>query len=188
MEQHKRHAVRQLLRRSGRKLVESWRTEDAYQDLGSEWRGEHRERFLQVMVTDGCFLLEMMRPAKVAGAGGGYAESDPVFGRHGAMYMVPHVCRDMLIIDNQLPLLVLEKLLAVESGNQLVIGDGWPDEGDASGGGPAAAPVRALRDAATGEARRRLGWRGDSAGACAPRRRPGGWRLGGLAGWDGKGR
>uniref|UniRef100_A0A0E0MMD9 Uncharacterized protein n=1 Tax=Oryza punctata TaxID=4537 RepID=A0A0E0MMD9_ORYPU len=68
--------------------------------------------------------VEMMRTAKlVAGggmldeaSGGGYAYNDPVFGRHGALYMVPYVRRDMLIVENQLPLLLLQKLVAVETG------------------------------------------------------------------------
>uniref|UniRef100_A0A0E0MME2 Uncharacterized protein n=1 Tax=Oryza punctata TaxID=4537 RepID=A0A0E0MME2_ORYPU len=50
-------------------------------------------------------------------SGGGYAHNDPVFGRHGALYMVPYVRRDMLIVENQLPLLLLlQKLVAVETG------------------------------------------------------------------------
>ncbi|KAF0889954.1 hypothetical protein E2562_034410 [Oryza meyeriana var. granulata] len=128
MEQHKRRAVAHLLRRSGKTAGELVAVveevvpelEDAYQDLGDEWRGEqHRERFLQVMVTDGCFLLEMMRTAKAARgkhdeASGVYAQNDPVFGRHGALYVVPYVRRDMLIVENQLPLLLLQKLVAVE--------------------------------------------------------------------------
>jgi hypothetical protein len=35
--------------------------EDAYAGLGSEWRGENRGRFLEMMVADGCFLLEVIR-------------------------------------------------------------------------------------------------------------------------------
>uniref|UniRef100_A0A0D9WPJ1 Uncharacterized protein n=1 Tax=Leersia perrieri TaxID=77586 RepID=A0A0D9WPJ1_9ORYZ len=31
---------------------------DAYIGLGAKWRGEHVDRFLEVMVVDGCFLLE----------------------------------------------------------------------------------------------------------------------------------
>ncbi|EEE67796.1 hypothetical protein OsJ_25533 [Oryza sativa Japonica Group] len=59
----------------------------------------------------------MMRTTKVI-SGGGYAHNDPVFGRHGALYMVPYVRRDMLITDNHLPLLLLQKLVAVETGKE----------------------------------------------------------------------
>lgn len=72
-----------------------------------------------MMVTDGCFLLEVMRTA----AGwevSDYADDDPVFSAHGLLYTVPYIRRDMIMIENQLPLLVLDKLVAVESGIQQV--------------------------------------------------------------------
>nr|CAB3491695.1 unnamed protein product [Digitaria exilis] len=122
MEDHKRRALRHLLRRSGRRL-EAFRAavqdageqlEDAYQDLGVEWSGGGgRERFLEMLVVDGCFLLELMMVAGAGedegrssgGGGGGYAPNDPVFSRHGMLYMVPFIRRDMLMLENQLPLL-----------------------------------------------------------------------------------
>ena len=73
---------------------------------------------MEVMITDGCFLLEMMRMATDASD---YAPNDPVFSHHGVLYTVPYVRRDMLIVENQLPLLVLEKLVAIESGKQTIM-------------------------------------------------------------------
>lgn len=69
MEEHKLRAVRHLLRRAGKTLgdlaaaVEGVAAdlEDAYADLAGEWRGEGRDSFLQMMIADGCFLLEFMR-------------------------------------------------------------------------------------------------------------------------------
>jgi len=69
MEEHKRRAVRHLLRRAGKTLGElaaavegvAVELEDAYAGLGGEWRGENRGRFLEMMVADGCFLLEVIR-------------------------------------------------------------------------------------------------------------------------------
>ncbi|BAF28406.1 UPF0481 protein At3g47200 [Oryza sativa Japonica Group] len=144
MEEHKRRALRHLLRRAARPLADfvaaveavADRLEAAYLDLGGGWRGgggdggEARERFLEMMIVDGCFLLEVMRaaaavsPATPAPAAAGkphaaaeedYAENDPVFSRHGVLYMVPYIRRDMLMLENQLPLLVLERLLFVET-------------------------------------------------------------------------
>lgn len=143
MEAHKRRALRHLLRRAARPLADfvaaveavADRLEAAYLDLGDGWRGgEARERFLEMMIVDGCFLLEVMRaaaavsPAPAAAAAAGkphaaaaakeeedYAENDPVFSRHGVLYMVPYIRRDMLMLENQLPLLVLERLLFVET-------------------------------------------------------------------------
>uniref|UniRef100_J3NDF0 Uncharacterized protein n=1 Tax=Oryza brachyantha TaxID=4533 RepID=J3NDF0_ORYBR len=68
-----------------------------------------------MMVTDGCFLLEVMRTASGWEAND-YADDDPVFSGHGLLYNVPYIRRDMIMMENQLPLLVLEKLVAVESG------------------------------------------------------------------------
>ncbi|KAJ1275757.1 hypothetical protein BS78_05G160900 [Paspalum vaginatum] len=126
MEEHKRRALRHLLRRAERPLalVEEFRAamrdvaeqlESVYVGLGPEWRGG-RERFLEMLIVDGCFLLELMKAADVEPEGsqdGDYAPSDPVFSRHGVLYMVPFIRRDMLVLENQLPLLVLERLVAV---------------------------------------------------------------------------
>ena len=64
MEEHKRRALRHLLRRAKRPLEEfaaavedvAEQLESAYLDLGDEWRGaDGRERFLEMMIVDGCF-------------------------------------------------------------------------------------------------------------------------------------
>jgi hypothetical protein len=139
MEAHKRRALAHLLRRSARPLEEfraamqgaAEQLESAYQDLGAEWRGDEgggggggRERFLDMLIVDGCFLLEAIRVAKDVGVGGGsdgYASSDPVFSRHGVLYVMPFIRRDMLMLENQLPLLVLERLVAVMTAQPPVV-------------------------------------------------------------------
>jgi hypothetical protein len=127
MEMHKRRALLRLLRRARRPpghLVAAVREVEeqlraAYVGLGDEWRGGG-DRFVEMMVVDGCFLLEMMRTAAAAGrrrtVHQDYAPNDPVFSRHGLLYMVPYVQRDMLMVENQLPLLVLQRIFAAESG------------------------------------------------------------------------
>ena len=93
--------------------------ESAYLDLGDEWRGaDGRERFLEMMIVDGCFLLEVMKATEEDGRNNvsDYAPNDPIFSHHGVLYMVPYIRRDMLMLENQLPLLLLEKLVAVETG------------------------------------------------------------------------
>jgi hypothetical protein len=127
MEMHKRRALLRLLRRARRPpghLVAAVREVEeqlraAYVGLGDEWRGGG-DRFVEMMVVDGCFLLEMMRTAAAAGrrrtVHPDYAPNDPVFSRHGLLYMVPYVQRDMLMVENQLPLLVLQRIFAAESG------------------------------------------------------------------------
>ncbi|WVZ51356.1 hypothetical protein U9M48_002508 [Paspalum notatum var. saurae] len=128
MEEHKRRALRHLLRRA-RRPVEDFAAaveeaaeelESAYMDLGSRWRGagEGRERFLEMMIVDGCFLIEVMRAAGIdakSGRDSEYAHNDPIFSHHGVLYMLPYIRRDMLMLENQLPLLLLKKLVAVET-------------------------------------------------------------------------
>ncbi|XP_048533243.1 UPF0481 protein At3g47200-like isoform X1 [Triticum urartu] len=129
MDVHKRRSLLHLLRRARKPLSEfvvavagvAEQLEGAYQGLADDWRGalgceeERRERFLEMMVTDGCFLLEVMRTASGFEVND-YAPNDPVFSNHGLLYTVPYIRRDMIMIENQLPLLVLHKLLAVETG------------------------------------------------------------------------
>lgn len=69
MEGHKRRAIRHLLQRAGKALRDlaaavekvAEDLEDAYAGLGAEWRGRNRGRFLEMMIADGCFLLEVIR-------------------------------------------------------------------------------------------------------------------------------
>ncbi|KAF8694380.1 hypothetical protein HU200_038305 [Digitaria exilis] len=78
MEEHKRGAVLQLARRARAPLrafaaaVEAAVDElvDAYDDGDEGWRGGgagggSRARFVEVTLTDGCFLLEMMRVGRL---------------------------------------------------------------------------------------------------------------------------
>uniref|UniRef100_A0ACD5WHV7 Uncharacterized protein n=1 Tax=Avena sativa TaxID=4498 RepID=A0ACD5WHV7_AVESA len=132
MDLHKRRSLLHLLRRARKPLLEflaavagvAEQLEGAYQGLqlmvdDDCHRGKEttsRERFLELMVTDGCFLLEVMRTASGLEVND-YAPNDPVFSTHGLLYTVPYIRRDMIIIENQLPLLVLDKLMAVETGN-----------------------------------------------------------------------
>ncbi|CAL4992486.1 unnamed protein product [Urochloa decumbens] len=123
MERHKKRALRNLLQRAIPRLGEfvaavevvAEQLECAYDlDLGSEWCGvEGRRRFLEMMILDGCFLLEVMRASRIDGRRtSDYGPNDPIFSHHG--YMVPYIRRDMLMLENQLPLLLLQKLVAVE--------------------------------------------------------------------------
>nr|CAB3465883.1 unnamed protein product [Digitaria exilis] len=122
MDAHKRRALVHFLCRARRPLAEfasavaaaGDRLEGAYEGLPGEWRGG-AERFVELMVTDGCFLLEVMRTAS-GWEVNDYAADDPVFSPHGLLYNVPYIRRDMIMIENQLPLLVLDRLLAVETG------------------------------------------------------------------------
>ncbi|KAM3364257.1 hypothetical protein ACQJBY_014540 [Aegilops geniculata] len=116
MEEHKRRALVHLIKRSNKPLQDfvsaindvAHKLEEAYgKDLHVKWRND-RPRFVDVMLTDGCFLLEMMsRPFW------DYELHDAVFSKHGRERIFPVIRSDMLLIENQLPLLVLKKILGV---------------------------------------------------------------------------
>ncbi|XP_003575971.2 UPF0481 protein At3g47200 isoform X2 [Brachypodium distachyon] len=123
MESHKRRALAHVLQRAGKtekndlvKAMEEVAEQllNAYTDLSDDWRrSRRRDDFLQMMATDGCFLLEVMR----ADAGTNlkdYDSNDPIFSVHGQLYAIPYIRNDMLMIENQLPLLVLERIVALE--------------------------------------------------------------------------
>ncbi|KAF8667421.1 hypothetical protein HU200_053106 [Digitaria exilis] len=159
MDEHKQRALLHLLRRTGspvRSLVAALeqvveQLEEAYMDLEDGWRRD-RDAFLRVMVMDGCFLLEVMRTAAADGDAGDYAHNDPVFSRHGDLYLFPYVRRDMLVMENQLPLLVLQKLVAALHGPDAATDDAInnmvlqfvslsPDPPELRGGGLALHPI-----------------------------------------------
>ncbi|KAL1565393.1 UPF0481 protein [Salvia divinorum] len=193
MEEHKRRALLHFLKRSSRPLQAyvdalapvAQDLKDAYDQLGAEWHDD-TAKFLELMIVDGCFVLEILRVAAAADSGGSgshahqppppasvteafrpwaraqpapppparakqafrlwaraqpapppparaeqasrpvrqavvrdYAENDPIFSNHGKLYIVPYLKRDMLMLENQLPMLVLEKLVAVQNDKSL---------------------------------------------------------------------
>ncbi|XP_039159009.1 UPF0481 protein At3g47200 [Eucalyptus grandis] len=65
------------------------------------------------MITDGCFMLEIMRTVTSGEKNNGYAPDDPIFSIHRLEYIAPYIKRDMLLLENQLPLLVLYQLVAI---------------------------------------------------------------------------
>uniref|UniRef100_A0ACD5Y964 Uncharacterized protein n=1 Tax=Avena sativa TaxID=4498 RepID=A0ACD5Y964_AVESA len=123
MMEHKWRAVVVLVSRSGKPLEDfiaaasavAEKLEEAYgHDLSDEWKGEsNRERFVEMMVMDGCFMLELLaiqddcdKPFH-----SDYDMHDPIFSRRS---MWPVIRSDMLALENQLPLLLLQKLMSVQ--------------------------------------------------------------------------
>ncbi|CAM0884529.1 unnamed protein product [Alopecurus aequalis] len=137
MEEHKRRAVVHLVKRSGKPLREfvaavaevAQQLQDAYKDLGEEWRGppeENSERFVELMVTDGCFLVEAMRMDALRGkVHKDYAPNDPVFSKYGYLYLWNYIQSDMVVVENQLPLLLLQRLLLVLDHDRYQGSAGW---------------------------------------------------------------
>ncbi|CAK9162399.1 unnamed protein product [Ilex paraguariensis] len=95
---------------------------DSYDSLDPKWHSD-KEGFLKLMIIDGCFMLEIFRAA--IKTPDDYHSDDPIFSKHGKLNIMPFIKRDMLMLENQLPMLVLDKLLAIsmngdESINELI--------------------------------------------------------------------
>ncbi|XP_059316668.1 UPF0481 protein At3g47200-like [Lycium ferocissimum] len=131
MEVHKHRALLHFLKRSGKSLtcyIDSLQQvaddlKDAYDMLDPVWQND-TNAFLRLMILDGCFILEILRTAAADSLlidqsqhaqQYEYAPNDPIFSNHGKLHLMPYLKRDMLMLENQLPMLLLDKLLAIEN-------------------------------------------------------------------------
>ncbi|KAL5550513.1 hypothetical protein UlMin_000689 [Ulmus minor] len=60
--------------------------------------------FVEMMVLDGCFVLELFR----------YPRNDPIFATCGYMHSIQ---RDMIMLENQIPLFILDRFLGLQLGD-----------------------------------------------------------------------
>ena len=126
MEQHKHRALLHSLKRFDKPLesyVESLfevvqDLKDSYDLLDPVWN-EDTDAFLQLMVLYGCSMIEILQTA--THFVNDYAFNDPIFSKPRRADMMPFFKCDMLMLENQLPMLVLQKLIAVQVGDYTVI-------------------------------------------------------------------
>ncbi|CAH1421154.1 unnamed protein product [Lactuca virosa] len=92
---------------------------DAIKDLEAKARGSYEgeinlnsDDFVKMMVLDGCFILELFRGMKDGFDTLGYSEGDPVFSICGSLDFIR---RDMIKLENQIPLFILDALIALQS-------------------------------------------------------------------------
>ncbi|KAJ0969294.1 hypothetical protein J5N97_022171 [Dioscorea zingiberensis] len=122
IEQYKQKVLVHFLYKARRPLIHFVRAIEqvldklrgSYQPLEDEWIKDE-ERFVKLMIMDGCFMLEILRIDPNNGDKS-YPDHDPIFSTHGARHKLPYIKRDMLMLENQLPLLVLKVLMQVEAG------------------------------------------------------------------------
>lgn len=69
---------------------------------------------VEMLVLDGCFILELFRGTAEGFEQLGYPRNDPVFAMRGSMHSIQ---RDMIMIENQLPLFVLDRLWGIQLEN-----------------------------------------------------------------------
>ncbi|MBA0799419.1 hypothetical protein Gohar_009939 [Gossypium harknessii] len=127
---HKQRALLHFLKRSGKPLeffVESLHKDlqqlrDCYELLDPMWQDDDH-KFMQLMILDGCFMLEIL--CFDTHTMEDYAETDPIFSNHGKIHIIPFIKRDMLMLENQLPMQLLHSLVAVDSNGTKVIPSLW---------------------------------------------------------------
>ena len=118
MEEHKHRALLHFLKRSNKSIEYVLKSlkevvkscKDSYDQLAEKWK-ENDHEFLQLMILDGCFMLETLYFAtNMMNSNNNYASSDPIFSDHGMLNIATFISRDMLKLENQLPMAVLYKL------------------------------------------------------------------------------
>ncbi|KAF7850747.1 hypothetical protein BT93_L5061 [Corymbia citriodora subsp. variegata] len=118
MEQHKLRCLHRILRRGKPKR-------DLY--LDSVWEVEERARacyegtifmsrceFVEMMVLDGCFVIELFRGFIEGFEKLGYHPNDPVFSIRESILKIQ---QDMIMLENQIPLFILDLLLGLQHGD-----------------------------------------------------------------------
>ncbi|ERN06414.1 hypothetical protein AMTR_s00016p00254730 [Amborella trichopoda] len=118
MEQHKRRALLHFLDRSEHPLqvyLSALQAKEQAIRGCYEWPNDlappNSPELLDMMLLDGCFLLELHRVSQTDGETG-YAAEDPVFGSKSSLFFAHHNSyHDLLILENQIPLMVLNTLL-----------------------------------------------------------------------------
>ncbi|XP_052211071.1 UPF0481 protein At3g47200-like [Diospyros lotus] len=114
MEAHKKRVLNRYIHQLGVpqkeifRLVEKMAQElkESYDSLDFKWQ-DNTKSFVQLMMLDGCFMLELLDVYKDDNY---YSDNDPVFSRHGELYVMPFVRADMLMLENQLPMSLLLSL------------------------------------------------------------------------------
>ncbi|KAG5520654.1 hypothetical protein RHGRI_033287 [Rhododendron griersonianum] len=127
MEKHKRRALLHFLKMSPKPLASyiaalakvAPNLKDSYGSHNYFWERDTDE-FLKMMILDGCFMLEVLR-TWTSQRTHDYSYSDLIFSEHGKLHVVPYIRRDMMMLENQLPMLLLTTLLAVENEETQII-------------------------------------------------------------------
>ncbi|XP_052170358.1 UPF0481 protein At3g47200-like [Diospyros lotus] len=126
MEHHKQRAFLHFLERSPvsldiifNSMVEvAQDLKDSYDSLEPK-RQHDIEKFVKLMIVDECFVLEIMRVWTERKSD--YSDDYPLFGSEGDFYVVWVIRRDMLFLENQLPILVLFKLQGIKENDKVAM-------------------------------------------------------------------
>lgn len=117
MDPHKWRAVHHILKRTDHDIKLYI---DAIKELEERARACYdgtlslsSNEFVEMMVIDGCFILELFQGAAAGFKPLGYSRNDPIFAMRGSMHSIQ---RDMIMLENQIPLFILDRLFSVQCG------------------------------------------------------------------------
>ncbi|XP_031253618.1 UPF0481 protein At3g47200-like [Pistacia vera] len=117
MDRHKWRSLHHVLKRSNQDIKIYL---DAMKELEERVRACYEgpislssNEFVEMLVLDGCFVLELFRGAAEGFKQLGYPRNDPIFAMRGSMHSIQ---RDMIMLENQLPLFILDRLLGLQIG------------------------------------------------------------------------
>ncbi|KAJ8439194.1 hypothetical protein Cgig2_003407 [Carnegiea gigantea] len=122
MQFHKDRMLDCILKRTGKDISEFY---DAIKDLEHEARACYEdlpetsfpsEDFMKMLVLDGCFMLEFLVGCYERSHYSelGYVKKDPIFSK---LYMCYGILMDMILIENQIPLFILNQIYEVQFGD-----------------------------------------------------------------------
>ncbi|KAK3412084.1 hypothetical protein EUGRSUZ_I00871 [Eucalyptus grandis] len=119
MDQHKLRCLRCILERSHHEIdlyLDSMKeVEQRARSCYDETISMSSDKFTQMMVLDGCFVIELLRGGTEGFENLGYPSNDPVFSTWGLMLKI-QIQRDMILLENQIPLFILDQLLGLQLG------------------------------------------------------------------------
>ncbi|KAF8035398.1 hypothetical protein BT93_C1431 [Corymbia citriodora subsp. variegata] len=118
MEQHKLRCLHRILLRANHER-------DLYRDSMREVEQRARacyegtismssKEFVDMMVLDGCFVIELFLGFTIGFEKLGYPRNDPVFSMRRSMHKIQ---QDMIMLENQIPLFILDRLLGLQLGD-----------------------------------------------------------------------
>ncbi|XXG78175.1 hypothetical protein AAC387_Pa08g2173 [Persea americana] len=121
MEVHKHRAAQCFIQKSEKPIEDYidalWKVlrdlMDSYSQLNESWMQEDNVgRFLELMLIDGCFLLEILHVHNEEY--GDYEKHDPIFSYQGTISF-PHIAFDLMMLENQVPFTAIEMILSVQN-------------------------------------------------------------------------
>ncbi|KAK9163830.1 hypothetical protein Syun_004732 [Stephania yunnanensis] len=120
MERHKYRSLRQVLKRCNHDVKLYLNSiKEVEEKARACYEGPiamNSNEFVEMLVLDGCFILELFRGVAIGFKQLDYSHNDPVFAMRGFMHSIQ---RDMIMLENQLPLFILDRLMGLQVGDPL---------------------------------------------------------------------